>query len=187
MCVRSVHPTHTNLYHSSKLQTTENAWGMFKVFSYSHKLSNLSKYRFQGDNLPQRSVVFYFQPEFKILTINAYGECISIKFILLSSVKPSVGGVQIKWNLAPSFLKFRACVVFYTFNVSAPNVTMKVNTPGFKYQAQRVVAIYDNKIWLYKGKKACKGETQQRFSTSNKMFLPKSVLHKFYNNLLFVL
>lgn len=132
---------------------------MFKVFSCSHKLSNLSKYRFQGENLPQRSVVFYFQPEFKIRTINAYGAYISIKFILLSSVKPSVGGVQIKCNLAPSFLKFRACVVFYTFNVSAPNVTMKVNMPVFKYQAQHIVAICDNKIWLYKGEKACKGET----------------------------
>lgn len=142
-----------------KLQTTKRAWGIFKVFSYSQKLSNLSNYSFQGDNLPQRPVVFYFQPECKICMINAYGEYISNKFILLSSVKPSVGGVQIKWNLAPSFLKFRACVVFYTFNVSAPNVTIKVNKPVFKYQAQHVVAICDNKIWLYKGKNACKGET----------------------------
>lgn len=141
---------------------------MFKVFSYSHKLSNLSKFRFQGENLTQGSVVFYFQPEFKILTINAYGVYISIKFILLSPVKLSVGGVQIKWNPAPSFLKCRACVVFYTFNVSALNVIIKVNMPVFKYQAQHVVAICDNKIWLYKGKKACKGETQPQFSSSNR-------------------
>lgn len=168
LCVRSAHPTHTNLCHSAKLQTTESAWGMFKVFSYSHKLSNLSKYRFQGENLPQRSVVFYFQPGSKILTINAYRAYISIKFILLSSGKPSVGGVQIKWNLAPSFLKFRACVVFYTFNVSAPNVTIKVNMPVFKYQAQHVVTICDNKIWFYKGKEACKGETQLWFYSSHR-------------------
>lgn len=138
---------------------------MFKVFSYSHKLSNLSKHRFQGKKNDPK---IYFWPEFKILTINAYGVYISNKFILLPPVKLSVGGVQIKWNLAPSVLKFRACVVFYTFNVSAPNVIIKVNMPVFKYQAQHVVAMCDNKIWLYKGKKACKGETQLWLSSSNK-------------------
>lgn len=46
--VRSVHLIHTNLCHARNLQTTKSAWGMLKVFSYSHKLSNPSKHRFHG-------------------------------------------------------------------------------------------------------------------------------------------
>lgn len=44
--VRSSHLTPTNFHHVRKLQTTENAWGIFKVFPHSRKLSNPSKHRF---------------------------------------------------------------------------------------------------------------------------------------------
>lgn len=63
-----------------------------RYVSYSLKLSNLSKHRFQGAIYPKEmQLVFHFQHEFKILRMqNAYWAYISIKFILLSSVKPSV-------------------------------------------------------------------------------------------------
>jgi len=40
--------------------------------------------------------------------------------------------------------------------MSAPNVIVQVNMPVFKYQAQHVVAICDNKMWLDNRKKVRK-------------------------------